>query len=348
MKVAIVTVQVPFIRGGAELLAEACKQAMQERNINAEIVTIPFKWYPPEAILDHIKIARLMDLSEVNGEKIDQIICLKFPAYYCQHQHKNLWLLHQHRQAYDLYNTPYGDLNLTKIGRKVAKKIKCLDSELLPEHRNIYTISGHIANKLKTNNNLPTNEVLYPPPMNADRFKCEQYENFVIYPSRFSNIKRQELVVKAMQWVPHKLKLILIGCNQNAYGLYIKKLIDELNLNDKIILRDFVTEDEKIDLYSRCLAVYNGIYDEDYGYVTIEAFLSSKPVITHHDSGGPLEFVIDKQNGFIVDPCAPAIAEVLNQLLADKQLACDYGKQGYESLKEKNISWDYTIEKLLS
>ena len=31
--------------------------------------------------------------------------------------------------------------------------------------------------------------------------------------------------------------------------------------------------------------------DEDYGYVTLEAMLAAKPVITCTDSGGPLEFV---------------------------------------------------------
>ena len=37
-----------------------------------------------------------------------------------------------------------------------------------------------------------------------------------------------------------------------------------------------------------------GVYDEDYGYITLEAFFAGKPVITHTDSGGPLEFVTSR------------------------------------------------------
>jgi glycosyltransferase involved in cell wall biosynthesis len=348
MRVGIVSVQVPFIRGGAELLAEACKKAMLARNIQAEIITIPFKWYPPEKIIDHIKIAKLMDITEANGMKIDKAICLKFPAYFCQHPNKSLWLLHQHRQAYDLYDSSFSDLKLSKQGIKVAKKISELDNKFIPEHRRIFTISKHIANKLKFYNQIQANEVLYPPPNNQDAFTCGQYDDYILYPSRFCETKRQELIVRAMQLVPSGLKLILLGSYQNTYGSFITDLIQKLNLQDRIILKNYVTEQEKIDLYANCLAVYNGVYDEDYGYVTIEAFLSAKAVIAHDDSGGPLEFIENDLNGFIIEPNPIAIANTLKRLYLNKKEAIQYGRQGLESLASKNLSWDYIIEKLLS
>lgn len=348
MRVALVSVQVPFVRGGAEFLADACKEAMINRKIDAEIITLPYKWYPPETILDHIKIARLLDLSESNGQKIDKVICLKFPAYICQHENKTLWLLHQHRQAYDLYDTPFGDLNLNKTGKKVAKKIKKIDCKFIPEHRHIYTISKNIAKKLLTFNNINTDEVLYPPPHNQELFTSGSYDNYILYPSRFNEIKRQELIVKAMQWTPSRLKLILLGNYHNEYGYKIKELVEQLDLNDKIIFKDFVTEQEKIALYSNCLAVYNGVFDEDYGYVTIEAFLSSKPVIAHTDSGGPNEFICHGENGFIVPPCPREIANSLRIFHENNSIAMKYGQNGKLSLQQKNISWDYIIEKLIS
>ena len=48
------------------------------------------------------------------------------------------------------------------------------------------------------------------------------------------------------------------------------------------------------------LAVVYPPFDEDFGYVTLEAFLARKPVITATDSGGPNEFVVDGVNGFVV------------------------------------------------
>ncbi len=45
-------------------------------------------------------------------------------------------------------------------------------------------------------------------------------------------------------------------------------------------------------------------FDEDFGYVTLEAFLARKPVVTCTDSGGPNEFVVDGVNGYVCEPDA--------------------------------------------
>ena len=81
MKVAIATVQVPFISGGAEIHAAMLKEELIKRGHSADIVTIPFKWYPVRQIVNCMMMGRLMDLTEVNGERIDQIVAMKFPAY---------------------------------------------------------------------------------------------------------------------------------------------------------------------------------------------------------------------------------------------------------------------------
>ena len=95
MKVAIVTVQVPFTWGGAEILAEELRSALVAKGCEVDLIALPFKWNPPEFILDQMLAARLVDLSEVNGEKIDRIITLKFPAYFVPHDNKVAWILHQ-------------------------------------------------------------------------------------------------------------------------------------------------------------------------------------------------------------------------------------------------------------
>ena len=55
-------------------------------------------------------------------------------------------------------------------------------------------------------------------------------------------------------------------------------------------------------LYATCRGVLYVPFDEDFGYVTVEAFLSRKPVVTASDSGGPLEFVEDGASGFVAAP----------------------------------------------
>ena len=100
-KVAICAAQVPFVRGGAELLSEELKKELIIRGFNAEIIQLPYKWYPKEQILNSALAWKFIDLTESNGEKIDLVIPTKFPSYVVQHHNKVTWLVHQLRQIYD-------------------------------------------------------------------------------------------------------------------------------------------------------------------------------------------------------------------------------------------------------
>ena len=115
----------------------------------------------------------------------------------------------------------------------------------------------------------------------------------------------------------------------------------------RVNLLGYITEEEKIDYYANCLGVYFGAYDEDYGYVTLEAFFSRKPVIVHNDSGGPLEFVDHGKNGFVIQPDSRVIAAEIDKWSANKQQAENMGISGYNTVLEKNISWSYVIKALL-
>ena len=88
MRVVIATVQVPFVYGGAEIHAAELNKALLSQGHESEIVTIPFQYSPSERILDSMLISRLLDLSHSNGQKIDRLIALKFPAYLIPHHSK--------------------------------------------------------------------------------------------------------------------------------------------------------------------------------------------------------------------------------------------------------------------
>src|SRR5215471_15350212 len=112
VRVVVATVRAPFVRGGAEAHAEGLRDALLAAGHEAEIVAVPFKWYPPERITDQMLACRLLDLTESDGVAIDRLIALKFPAYLIPHPAKVLWVLHQHRPAYDLWEHALGDLAL--------------------------------------------------------------------------------------------------------------------------------------------------------------------------------------------------------------------------------------------
>lgn len=346
MKIAIATVQVPYITGGAEILVGELKKELINRGHSVEIVTIPFKWYPSETLVNCMLMGRMMDVTEVNGEKIDLLIATKFPAYYSRHRNKVFWLMHQHRQAYDFWDTPYSDIQQWENGRDIRDLIINNDNKYIPEAKKIFTIANNTSNRLKKFNNIDS-VPLYHPPQNHEKLYCKEYGDFVFYPSRIDQVKRQRLLVEAARFLKTDTKIYLAGGGSKNEIDYLHGLIKKYNLSQRVQLLGFISEEQKIEYYAGCLGVYFGAYDEDYGYITLEAFFSKKPVIVHPDSGGPLEFVDDGFNGHVVNTDPETIANTIDHWANDKQYAQKLGNLAYEKIIEMNISWDYVIDELL-
>jgi glycosyltransferase involved in cell wall biosynthesis len=342
MKVAIATVQVPFTRGGAEAHAESLRAALQERGHQADIITIPFKWYPPSTLIDCMMMARMIDLTEVDGERIDLVIALKFPAYYVKHPNKVVWLMHQHRQAYDLWGTEFGDLHALPEGKVVRETITANDRQFLREARGIFANSQLVADRLRRYNGLDSTPLYHPPPSH-ERLHCDSYEPFVFYPSRIDPMKRQRVLIEAARHLKSGMHIVIAGQGSTREVEALERMIADYGLQQRVRLAGQISEAEKVDYYARCSGVYFGAYQEDYGYVPLEAFLSHKPVITFEDSGGVLQFVKDGENGFIVDG-ALAVANRIDRLASESGLAQRMGDCGFETIRRKNITWDHVVD----
>jgi glycosyltransferase involved in cell wall biosynthesis len=347
MKVCILSVQVPFMTGGAEVHAMSLKDELTKRGCQAEIVLIPFKWYPPARLLDCMLMARLIDVEEVNGSKIDRVIGLKFPAYYAPHPHKVCWILHQHRQAYDLYGGPYSDLWQSETGRRMAVEIKRWDDYFIPQSASIFANSKTVAARLLRFNGIKSTP-LYHPPAGYTNLRAGRFDSYIFYPGRFDQMKRQHLIFDAIAQLPSEPHLVLCGPNDSPYGRELVARIQSSPNASRVRILGPISEAEKLDLYANCLAVYNGVVGEDYGYVTLEAFFSGKPVVTHHDSGGPLEFVVDGHNGYITRPDPASLADVIDSLAKDSAKAEALGRNGRDTIRALDISWDHVVDNLLS
>src|SRR5262245_9019899 len=106
-RIVVCEAQVPFVRGGAEYLVRTLIAKLREHGYEAELASVPFKWYPNEELLAHAAAWNLLDLSESCGRSIDLVIASKFPTYFVRHPNKVAWLVHQERAAYDLCGTEY-------------------------------------------------------------------------------------------------------------------------------------------------------------------------------------------------------------------------------------------------
>lgn len=343
MRVAVLNNCVPFLRGGAEHLADALVAKLQEYGHQALLVRVPFRWEPPSKILEQMLACRLMRLPEV-----DRAIALKFPAYYIPHPDKVLWLLHQFRQAYDLWGTAYQGLPDSPEGRDIRRVIVQADNSYLPEAQRIFTNSPVTSGRLKKFNGLDS-EVLYPPLLSHSDYACGQDDGYIFCAGRINATKRQHLLVEAMRHCRSDVRLIVAGSAETRdEAELIQGILDRHKLNGKVqFVNRFITEAEKLDWFSRALGCAYIPYDEDsYGYVTLESYLSRKPVITCTDSGGVDTLVKDGITGISVPPDPKSLAAAMDDLYRDRQRARLMGEAGYELVRTLRIDWDHVMERL--
>jgi len=348
MKALIVTCGVPFIRGGAEILAEGLRDAICAAGHQAEIVTLPFQSCPPSRIPEQMLACRLLDVTETCSVRIDRVIGLKFPAYLVPHPHKVIWLLHQHRTAYELWDHPAaGDLIHYPDGPVIREAIRRADRAFIPEASAIYTLSRNVSERLQRYCGISA-EPLYNPPANAPLFHKGPSGDYFFFPSRINPVKRQWLAIQALALCREPVHVRFAGeADNEAQQAECGKAVRELRLGDRVEWLGVVSEEEKRDLYANCLGVVFPPVDEDYGYVTLEAMLSSKPVITCLDSGGPLEFVMDNHTGLIAGAAPQSLAGAMDALWADRRRAATMGEAGRERYLDLKIGWENVVDKLL-
>jgi glycosyltransferase involved in cell wall biosynthesis len=67
--------------------------------------------------------------------------------------------------------------------------------------------------------------------------------------------------------------------------------------------------------------------------------------VTCADSGGPLEFVVDGENGRVVAPDGAALGAAVADLLAQPEKAREFGERGFEIVRD--IRWEHAVRALL-
>jgi glycosyltransferase involved in cell wall biosynthesis len=323
---------VPFARGGAEIFTDELVRRLCDRGHEAEIVSVPFKWYPGPRVLTQAFLWRLLDLTEADGAPIDLVVATKFPSYCVRHPNKVVWLLHQFRQAYELDRTELGQFSESAEDRAVRRRIQRLDEVALGEAKKLFATSGNVAARLQRSTGLEAEVLPHPPQELA--YRTEGYEPFVLSVNRLDRAKRIDLLIEAA--AREGVDVVIVGDGPDRGRL-------ESLANGRVRFTGRIPEDELADLYARCRAVYYAPVDEDFGMVPFEAFLSEKPVVTTTDAGGPLDVVHERETGRVVEPTVDGIA---GALAIGEDEARAWGKAG-KALAEQ-VTWDRAIDRLLA
>jgi glycosyltransferase involved in cell wall biosynthesis len=348
VRVAVLHPQTAFVRGGAETHAEALVRALKAAGHEADLVQIAGKWYPASQLAHQMAVWRSFDITESNGLKVDAVIALKFPAYLIEHECKIVWLIHQHRTAYELWDHPeFADLSRQDDGAGVRDMVWNADRLALNEAKRVFTNSKNVQERLWSSLRIPSEHLYHPSGVTEHLLDQTPgpYGDYVLFPSRMESLKRQSLVIDAMTHARSDVKLVLVGRGPDEPQL--RERVERLRLRDKVRFEIGVSDDRLHQLYLGALAVYFGPFDEDYGYVTLEGFAAERPVVTLNDSGGPLEFVADGETGFVRPPEPKDIAEAFDRLQRDHDLAARMGKAGNAFVRAEVPRWPDVVARLL-
>ena len=345
MRVVVLNTMVPFIWGGAEGLALDLVRHLHAAGVEAELLRIPFRWFPSERLLDE-----MLAMKSFRLEAVDRVIGLKFPTYLIPHRNKVMWLVHQHRQAYDMWDAGQSDIPDTERGIQIRKAIHQADATCFAECKALYTISGNVARRLRDYNGLEA-DVLHMPISEPERFTGGAYDDYIFAGGRLASNKRHELLIRAMKHVQTPVRLVIAGPPDSMLNAtLLRNLIGSLDLTDRVTLdARFLPIEELAALMNNALAAAYVPQDEDaIGYITMEACQASKAIITCTDSGGLLELLQDGETGYVVSPEPLAIAKAIDKLAGNRVLARRLGQQAFEVLQRKNITWASILSRLLA
>jgi glycosyltransferase involved in cell wall biosynthesis len=341
-RIAVVTSSPPLSDGGHMVIARSLVQALGDAGHQAGVIITPQNRFGRQA--GAYLSTWLTDVGVSEAGKIDQVISLRYPSYAVRHDHHVCWLVHTMREYYDLWDqfsarlSPQGRIK-ERIRRAL---IHAADHHLLTRNVDrLFTISGTVKHRLAVWPSVQAT-VLYPPaPQRA--YRCDRYGDFIFMVSRLTPLKRADLLLQALATSEGRgIKAVIAGDGEERERL--AGMVRDLDLGGRVTLAGAVTQAELLHYLAHCRAVCFPPLDEDYGFVTVEAFASGKAVVTCHDSGGPAEIVEDGVHGFVCAPTPAAVAMRLRELMDDQPLAERLGRQAHRH--GARMTWADTVDQL--
>jgi len=343
MKILVATSDGPFVEGGHIIIAKELVSAINEYGFTAELLRTPQNRF--SRVFSAYISTRLIDVEEDGiGDTIDKLISFKYPSYALKHPNHTVWINHRMREYYDLWEKFYSTLGKkAKIKEKIKRiLIHKLDNYFLKKAKKIYTQSENIKSRLEKWGKIKS-EVLYPPPPKRN-YKEGNYNKTIFTVSRLVKHKRVDLIIKALKFTEDKEIMLTIAGNGPELKT-LKALTKSLGLGERVRFEGRVSNSKLVNLYSNCGAVFYSPFNEDYGFVTVEAFASAKSIITTEDSGGVRELVLKSKAGIVSENDIKKLSKKIDELFSDKNKLIKLGEIGKKWVS--NLKWDKTVEKLL-
>jgi glycosyltransferase involved in cell wall biosynthesis len=333
-----------MVEGGHLVIARSLVQALRDAGHAADIMVTPQNRFGRQA--SAYLATWLTDVGSADGRPIDQVISLRYPSYAVRHPRHVCWLNHTMREYYDLWGRFSAGLGTLGLAKERARRamVHAADRYLLTRNvSRLFVQSRTIQQRLSIWPELRST-VLYPPAPQRP-YRCDGYGDYIFMVSRLTRLKRADLLVQALaQPDGAGIRAVIAGDGEERDRL--QALVMSLGLSERVTLAGRLDEAQLLDHLARCRAVCFPPLDEDYGFVTAEAFASRKAVVTCRDSGGPAELVQDGVTGLIAEPTAYALAACLRRVMEHAGPAEEMGAAA--AARGARLDWAETVRQLTS
>jgi glycosyltransferase involved in cell wall biosynthesis len=324
------------------VIARALVDALNEYGHQAGLVTTPQNRFGRQ--LSAYCATQLTDVGlTFDDHRVDQLITLRYPSYALRHPVHTTWLNHRMREYYDLWDQTVASLSKpARLKEHMRRRlIHAVDYQLLTRITRLFAQSKTVQARLAKSGIAA--EVIYPPAPQRP-YSCENYGDMLFTVSRLTAHKRVDLLVRSLaEPAAAGTRLVIAGEGPELCNL--RRLAADLAVDSRVEFLGRVDDTTLVRQFARCRAVCFTPYHEDFGLVTVEAFASSKAVITCSDSGGPAELVQNGINGFVCEPNPAALAEAMRGLMGDRAGAEAMGARA--QAKGAALSWKTTVERLV-
>ena len=326
------------------VIARELTRALVEAGHQAHVIVTPQNPFGQQA--SAYVATWLTNVRSTEGQPIDQVITLRYPSYAVRHPRHVCWLNHTMREYYDLWDRFSATLSPQGRVKERARRaaIHAADRYLLTRNVDrLFFQSETIRARYRAWRSLRA-EVLHPPaPQRA--YRCDGYGADFFLVSRLTALKRADLLIRALA-MPEGAGLTCVIAGAGDESSSLKILARDAGVASRVTFLGRIDEEELLRRLATCRAVVFPPLQEDYGFVTVEAFASRKAVVTCRDSGGPAEVVEDEVTGLIVDPAPQALARALRRLADDASLAERLGRAAHA--RGAQLRWSAAVEKLVN
>jgi len=152
------------------------------------------------------------------------------------------------------------------------------------------------------------------------------------------------MLLRALPLLPASTRAVIVGAGPDRGRL--EAIVQRLGVETRVTFAGYVSDAQLVDLYARCRAVFFAPVDEDFGFITLEAFRFAQARCDlyrqrrAHRARGARRERADRG----ADP--QAVADALATLMTSMDRSQRAGEAGFEATR--GITWERAVETLLA